>query len=545
MKRFAVIILLFFITIPTFKLFSSRLITVAEESNYSRTSTYNEVMTFLFSAQQQSDQIKIIRFATSYEGRMLPLAVISSEGIKSARELAISGKPAILIMANIHAGEIEGKEAMMMFIQDVVEKKANLYLENQVLLVLPIFNADGNDKFGKNRDDNGPELAGVRYNGQRLDLNRDYLKMESPEVQGLVQLLETWDPILVVDMHTTNGSYHRNPVTYSTGAHPNTDPALVDFMWKQMFPAVSQILKNAYGYDSIPYGNFVDNLDPSKGWTNDTELARYGTNYIALRNRFTILDENYSHADYKTRVLSSYSFVKSILEFTRKNIKHMKELSQAADMKTINSFCKDKFCLESKNEILFDITVKSYVFEIVKIKPEEQDKFPPWIKDYYPRQTETFKDYTIPYFAQPVPTKTISIPEAYIIGPNHPEVIEKIKKHGIIVERISKEFKTVVDVFKTEEISLAKQLYQGHVTLTLKGSYGTEERTIPANSYFISMKQPLARLIPVLLEPESVDSLAAWGFFNRELVEQWFPRPNVYPVFRIFNITVPIERYQE
>ena len=260
--RKCVFVLLFFIAGLSMNLLCSQLVITAEASNYKKTSTYKEVMDFLFSAQKQSEKMHLLTLTTSTEGRMIPLAVISSEGIKSPQEMLLSGKPAVLIMANIHAGEIEGKEATLMLTRDIVTDKSSAFLENQVILVLPIFNADGNDKLGNNRGDNGPELAGVRYNGQHLDLNRDYLKLESPEVRGLVKLFNRWDPVLVVDMHTTNGSYHREPVTYTTQVNPNGDMSLSNYMWHRFFPAVGKILKERYGYDSCLTG--ISWIEPNR-----------------------------------------------------------------------------------------------------------------------------------------------------------------------------------------------------------------------------------------------------------------------------------------
>lgn len=546
-ERRLIIIFLFFITL----LFSNSLKAssyfdiVAEQSNYTKTSSYDDVMRHLFEVQNQTDKIHLARLTTTYEGRMIPLVIISKEGVKNILDAKATGKPIILIMANIHAGEIEGKEAMLMFTRDIVTGKADEYLENQIILVLPIFNADGNDKFGKNRGDNGPELAGVRYNGQNLDLNRDYVKLVSPEVTALVGLINQWDPVLVVDMHTTNGSYHRNPVTYATLSHASSDPQLFDYMWKNMFPEVTKTLKDKYGYDSIPYGNFSDNLEPTKGWENDTDMARYGTNYIGLRNRFTILDENYSHSDFKTRVLASYSFIKSILQYTNKNIYKMRDIVIQSDLKTRNSFYKEAFSLECKFEKLCDITIKSYEFIKEKIKPEDKDKYPPWIKDYISKRTENLKDYTVPYYGKSVSTRTVNLPQAYIITPFHPEILEKLKQHGIVVEKITKPFTAEVEIYNIKTMELAKQLYQGNVNITVKGEYSKGTIEIPQNSYLVSMKQPLARLIPVMLEPESPDSFVSWGFFNRELVEQWSARFRPYPVFRILEVKTPIQCIQD
>lgn len=519
--------------------------TTAERSNFEKTSSYNDVMDFLFEAQKRSDKINIIRFATTTEGRMIPLVIISNEGIKSPTELKLTAKPSILLMANIHAGEVESKEALQMLIREIIAGQAEGILDNQVILALPIFNADGNDKFGKNRRDNGPELAGVRFNGQQLDLNRDAIKLESPEMKALVKLFNEWDPVLFVDMHTTNGSYHREPVTYTPLLNPNSDPQLVDYMWQKFFPAVSETLKKKYNYDSVPYGNFVDREQPEKGWESDAYAAMYTTNYVGLRNRFSVLDENYAYADFKTRVLASLSFVKSILLYTHQHIREMQKLVTAADIKTQTGYYKNEYALEYKVEKLMDVTIKSYVFEKEAIKPEDRDKYPPWVKDFIVKKTDVLKDYQVDFFSKPVPTRGVTLPAAYIILPIHDEVIQTLKNHGIVVERIRKPFQTGADNFVIEKLELATQLFQGHVFLTVKGHYSSVEVTIPEDSYYVSMKQPLARLIPAMLEPESEDSLIAWGFFNREIVAQWTGRLNLYPIYRLHKQDIPIEKYQE
>jgi len=521
--------------------------TTAEASNFEKTSTYADVMSFIYQAQKQSDLIRLATLTQSSEGRLIPLVIVSTEGIKSPAEQAASGKPAVLIMANIHAGEIEGKEAVLMLIRDFVQRnqEAMAMLQHQVVLIIPIFNSDGNDKFGKNRDDNGPELAGVRYNGQDLDLNRDFLKLHSPEVRALVALYQKWDPVLFVDLHTTNGSYHRETLTYTTQVNPNGSNALSMYMWNKMFPATAKMLKDDYGIDSCPYGNFVDRTKPEKGWANHAFEARYGTNYTGLRNRFTILDENYSHADFKTRVLSSYGFIRAILRYTDDHIDEMKKMTLDADFDTKENYYKQPFALEFKTDKLFDFVIKSYEFKLEKIKPQDRQKYPPWVKDYIVKKTDKFKDYNVDYFNKAVPTRSVNLPEAYVIPPFSNDVVENLKRHGIIVERIIEPVKQNADVFETSEIKTADSLYQGNVAITLSGKYAVREVTITAGSYFVSMKQPLARLIPVLLEPESTDSLASWGFLNKKLVSQWSRNPNPYPIYRLMKVEQPIQRIQD
>lgn len=508
-------------------------LTVAESSGYARTSLYADVMNFLYQVQGFSRQVKVVPLAVSAEGRMIPLVVVSREGIARPGELAACGKPAVLVMANIHAGEVEGKEASLMLVRELAQGRFPGLLDRLVLLFVPIFNADGNDKLGRNRRDLGPELAGVRANGQNLDLNRDYMKLESPEVRALVGLFNAWDPLLTVDMHTTNGSYHSEPVTYATLLNANGHPALADFMWRKLFPAVARGLKAADGFDSVPYGNFADREHPEKGWESDALEARYGSNYVGLRNRFSILDENYSYADFRTRVLASRAFVAQVLAFAAENAGVMAGIARRADRETAAGFAAAPFALEFRLEKLFDVTVKSYEFVKEAIKPEERAKYPPWVGDFVMKKTDVPRDYRVPYFALAVPTRTLPLPAGYVLPPFQDEALALLRRHGIRVERVLEGFRAEAESFRIEALEVGKTLFQGHALLALKGRYEKGEADIPAGSHYIGLDQPLARLVPVLLEPESADGLAAWGFFSRVLVQQWSNALGPYPVLRL------------
>ncbi len=523
--------------------FSAEPLTTAEKSDYTRTSLYPEIMEFLHQVARGSGQVRIATMCQSTEGRDIPLVVISSEGIATPCELRMTGKPCVLIQANIHAGEVEGKEACLMLIRDIAAGKTEGLLTNQAILVIPDLNADGNEKLSQeNRRDNGPPLAGTRANGQNLDLNRDYPKLDSPEITALVDLLNRWDPVLMMDMHTKNGSYHRAPVTYTTVINPNSHPLIRDYMWEELFPRVKRTMKEEFGYLAMPYGNFKNRLDPREGWRNHAVAARYGSNYVGLRNRFTILDENYPYADFRTRVLSSYSFIRSVLRFTNRNIGEMEKVIRLADRETAEQFHRGDFALEHRMEELFDLTVKSYRFINQKIPPEEMDRYPPWFDGYLVKKTDQEKDYRVPYIARAVPARTVEIPEGYIILPSQSEIASLLRKHGITVERINNRIDTAVEKYAISQVELSDRLYQGHVHVEVTGEYQTEEVTIPEGAYYISMKQPLARVAAFLLEPESDDSLLRWGFFNKILVKQWGRnRPNLYPVYRADGIEDQLE----
>jgi hypothetical protein len=516
--------------VPTY---ATEPLTVAEATGYTRTSLYQDVLDFIYTVETTSGLVAVAPLATSAEGQMIPLVILSKEGVCTPAELRATGKPAMLIMANIHAGEVEGKEACQMLIREVASGRLARLLDHQVILVIPIFNPDGNDKLGQNRHDNGPELAGVRFNGQGLDLNRDYTKLESPEVRALVHLFSTWDPVLLVDIHTTDGSYHREPVTYATSSNPNTSLALMDYMWQKFFPDIARMLKQESGFDSLPYGVFNDREHPENGWVNDAIEAHYGTNYIGLRNRLAILDENYSYADFKTRVLASFAFVRAILEFSGAHATEIAALVTRTDGETAAGYFRQQFVSKAALEKLMDVTVKSYEFAKEPIKPEDRAKYPPWVHDFLLKPTEVLRDYTVPYLALARPKRTVPLALGYVVLPGHDEAVRNLQAHGITIGTLVHGCRMPAERFVIDKIELAKSLYQGHVLLTIAGHYDNGEVELPAGSAFVDMRQPLARLIPVLLEPTSTDGLAAWGFFSRVLVGQWSNEPAPYPVLRV------------
>jgi hypothetical protein len=202
--------------------------TVAESSNYRSTSRYEDVMSFIAAVQRADPEVRVEPFATTNEGRALPLVIAGPPGIVDPRSAHATGLPIVFIMANIHAGEVEGKEAAQMVLRDLVSSSRALR-DQMVVLIAPIYNADGNERFGSQHrpTQNGPPNGvGVRENAQGLDLNRDYMKLETPEARGLIaNVLHRWDPLLTVDLHTTNGSYHGYALTYSPTLNPDAPPA--------------------------------------------------------------------------------------------------------------------------------------------------------------------------------------------------------------------------------------------------------------------------------------------------------------------------------
>src|SRR5262249_39681351 len=243
------------------------------------TSRYDDVLNFFNELQMRSPLVRVEIFGKSQEGRALPLVILSDPPASPARkpvamdqpiiasttpvsrsnDVSTSNKPIIFVMANIHAGEVEGKEAVQNISRRIVSGDLRPLLKTLVILIAPIYNADGNERISvDNRTaQNGPiGGVGIRENAQGYDLNRDYIKLDAPENRALVGLFNRWDPLLTVDLHTTDGSYHGYHLTYSIPLNPSVDAHILDFERDKLMPALTRAMKSKHDFRTYYYGNF-------------------------------------------------------------------------------------------------------------------------------------------------------------------------------------------------------------------------------------------------------------------------------------------------
>jgi hypothetical protein len=515
--------------------------TTAEATDYDATSTYADVLAFVRELQRLSPLVRVETICTTTEGRDVPLLVIGKPLPRDPLALRYDKRAVVYVQANIHAGEVEGKEAALMLVRDIVLDPRTPYLDKLILLVAPIFNADGNDKMDpRNRMGQvGPEKgSGVRHNGQNLDLNRDSIKLESPEMRGLVRnVLLRWDPLLLVDCHTTDGSFHQEPVTYSWPLCPNGDPAVLKYARDKMLPAIDATLEKKYGTLSVPYGDPMDFRDMEKGWRTFGHQPRYMTNYIGLRNRISILDENYNYADFRTRVAGNYHLLKAILDYCAANAAELQKLVADADARTVQAGLApagtDTFGLDIDVQPLpGKVSILGYEMEAPSEAAPGGQGAPPFPRM---RPTDKTKTYIMPYYADFVPKRSVRLPFAYLVPLAGTEVPEKLRQHGLSVERLTEAATLEVEAFHLKEIKGAERLYQGHRTNTVKGEYAVEKREFPKGTFVVRTAQPLGRLAAYLLEPESDDGLLVWNFFDRDIVSQWGRGAQTYPVYKLLT----------
>lgn len=510
-------------------------LTVAEESQWKATSRFADVMAFIQTLQELSPYLRVETLATSVEGRDVPLLVIGKPLPSSPSSMRRDGRGIIYIQANIHAGEVEGKEASLMLARDILLTPDLPYLDKLVILMAPVFNADGNERISpeNRRHQGGPEQGvGVRHNGQNLDLNRDSIKLESPELRGLVEnVLIRWDPLLLVDCHTTNGAYHQEVVTYSWGLNPNGDSAIVAYQRDKMMPEIEALLEKKYSTPAVGYGGFRDYKAPEKGWETFEPQPRYVTNYIGLRNRLSILDENYVYADFKARVMGNYNFLRAILDYCVAHDEEIERLVAEADRKAVlkglNPFEKGNFYVEYDVLPLKNpVTIHAYETEVI---PRGEGQRPEI------RASDKVNVRTVPYYSDWIGKRTVRFPYAYVLSVPDSEILAKLRQHGLVVERLSKVSTLEVEAFRIKELKSAERAYQGHHLNQVKGEYEMETKEFAIGTLIVPTAQPLGNLAAYLLEPESDDGLLIWNFFDRYIVPQWSRELQTYPVYKLLR----------
>jgi hypothetical protein len=482
--------------------------TRAERSGYAETSSLADVAAFLDTLAARTRDIRIGRLAASTEGRELPLVVASHPLVADAGEAHRSGKPVVYVQANIHAGEVEGKEAVQALLRDLTTGALRPLLDSLVLLVVPVYNADGNEALAAgevNRPGQaGPAVVGRRVNGQGLDLNRDYVKQEAPETRAAAALLAEWDPDVSIDLHTTNGSYHGYALTFSPGLNPNEGPAN-RFVRERLLPEVRRRVKARHGYETFWYGNFR-NQEPdslTQGWETYEGTPRYGTNWVGLRGRMAVLSEAYSNDDFRTRVQATYAFVREVLGFVAERTADVKAANRADDRDRPDSVgVRLALAPPIETEVIAELTRAAGDGSGGYARRE---------------RTGVFRRITMPVFDRFTSTRREAVPAGYLVPAAFPEVVVLLRRHGIAVERLEAGWRGSLEGFAVDSVVPARGAFEGHRATRVEGAWRARDGEVPAGWYWVPTDQPRGLLAAWLLEPASEDGVLTWNLLDRGL----------------------------
>lgn len=520
--------------------------TPAEESNWERTTSSQEVIDFLKVVAEHSAG-RIILDTTTFAteaGTPISYMIISDVAPASPADVP-EDKGVVYVNCNIHSGEIEGKESMMIFAREVAQGKHDDLLKDLVVIIVPNSNPDGNDNLGKNRITTQftPKLVGTRAEGNGLNVNRDMTKLETACGRTIVKLMNDWNPILFIDAHATDGSYMRHAATYNWGLNAGTDAELLAYN-RDVF--CSRALRDgsylaSKGKVAVPYGNWGYYYSDivAEGWRTFEDYARYTTNYAGLRNRLALLLEVYSYDDFPVRVDTQYECIYGALQVVAKDKDEIKAMIAAADARSearategINPE-KDFVALNSEMTTMpFEgkdtLTVLSYeTGEDGTVIGERlyDDEGDPYAIEY-----GAPVDYETEYWGTFVPTDVETMGAYYLIDQDCTEFIELMKFHGVEMTQLPND----VTVAGADHLHFAiksytsggavidgreRKDYEGHFQTLVTGEWkkGDGDIVIPAGTYVISTAQRFGSFAALMCEPAAVDGGVAWNFFDNYL----------------------------
>ena len=535
--------------------------TTAEASGFKSTSTYAEVVAFMETVDKASPLIHMTTYGTTSEGRAMPMAVVGT-GLKdaSAASVLASGKLRVHIQGNIHAGEVEGKESTLVLLREFAQGQHAEWLQSMVFLITPIFNADGNERYGlRNRPrQNGPiNGMGTRANGQNININRDFMKLETPEGRAFVKLWNDYNPYVGMDLHTSDGSTHGYHLTYSPPLNPNTSEHIMTMMKNEWFPFVTEQIRAKHKWETFYYGNVSGGggggragggrggrggdaaaagagaaatpppaqppAPPApagpRAWGTFEHVPRFHNNYVGMRNRFALLSEAYAYATFEDRIKATNYFIEESMNFAHKNAARIVKAVEDAEREAVTG----------KTFATRAAIKAGGMIEI--LMGEVEDETNPVDGGIMNRRKDVIKAEQMTDRLWFAPTATETAPSEYYVPATATKTLELLRHHGVQMKQITAPVSGLQQFTIATNVQAAPRAgidINGHALRTVTGAWAAGSTAAPVGSWLVPMNQPLARLAFYLLEPNSDDGATTWNFLDDLLGEG----VTVYPILR-------------
>ena len=508
--------------------------TVAERSGFTRTMSTIQLHEYLDTLKWKSENMHVVSMFTSPLRKVAPAIVLANPRVISAQQAKASGKNVVFLLGNIHPPEPEAAEALLLIARDILLGKRKNLLDNQIVVIAPVYNVDGTDTFVTQDGSLGsvtPRILGVRENSQGLDLNRDSVKLTTVEGNGLYRMLNDWDPVLFLDGHLMSRVTHGYANTYGTVTVPASHPGPRGYVSDKLFPAVRDMVRKEFGLEVFTHALFTAGWPPA-AWSHDqaawTVEAKFVVNDYGLRNRMAIITETPGQPTFERRVYAQYAYILALLEYTNAHAKEMRDVVKAADEDTVakvlagaesgqlRNFLDGEYRSHGKIDVLgYPANVAEYLpgTSVVGTKPGTADGPPQVVKG--------IDDLTMP-----VGTRDATVPRGYLIPAEYGDVAAKLRAHNIAVRVLDQAMKVEGEQFTIDRMRKVRSA--GYDMTVLDGRFtALQTKEFPLGTFLVDMAQPMANAAFYYLEPQARDGFVGWSVLDEEL-----KGATVYPIFK-------------
>lgn len=501
--------------------------TDAERTGLTDTPNYDQTFKYLNKLVNSDPRLQKISLGKSPQGRDIWMVIATKEGVRDHKAFAKLDKPTLLVQAGIHSGEIDGKDAGLMLLRDIIHGNKGELINQVNLLFVPILSVDAHERRSPfNRvNQRGPVNMGWRTNASNLNLNRDYSKLDTLELRHMIKAINQWQPDLYFDVHVTDGEDYQYDITYGFNLDYAESPNIGRWLKRQFKPVINSALATN-GHKGGPLTFGVDSMDFSKGIVGWSPSPRFSNGYGDVRQLPTVLLENHSLKPYKQRVLGTYVFLESTLKLLAE---HGKDLQMATVRDQKRRPQQMVIAWQTNNETPRLVNYEG--IDYVKSRDELTGL------DYisWTGKAKTYKN--LPVYQMNKPKKKVNVPKSYWLPPQYQDVISRLETHGIIIQRHSQEQQVKAVQLKAKDYQLKSESFEGRQMVSAEFVEIKNSFTMPANSVQVSTDQDLGRLAVALLDPRAPDSFFAWGFFNQmfqrtEYIESYALVPLAKKLFR-------------
>jgi hypothetical protein len=484
------------------------LVTTGEKSDWNETAPYAECVEIARRLEKASRFVKVVDIGTTPEGRTMIGMIVSKDRAFTPEAAAKTNKTIVMIQSSIHAGEIEGKDTVLMLVRDItVGKRFAGWLDQTIFVIIPVFNVDGHENFSPYHrpSQNGPKSTGLRATAQRVNLNRDYVKGDTPEMRAWLRVFNTWNPDFLIDNHVTDGSDMQYDVTWDMARNQDIAEPAGAWVREKFVPELNKRME-ADGHLVAPYGA-LRGAGQKREFFMEVFSPRYSHLYSAAQNRPSLLVETHSLKAAKTRAWANYDIMRHSIDTIlldsaglRKAVRDADAnmMARAGDRGAAPVYLAGKVSADGRPLVYHALKNAPFTSEITGAKVNrytgEKDDLDTVIHDRIDTTAEA------------------QMPLGYIIPAAWKDMADALALHGVEIQKISKPLEQEFETYRFSNVKYAATSFEGRVMVNFDARLVKERVAIPAQSYWVSLKQRRARLIFSMLEPAGPDSLAKWGF---------------------------------